>query len=44
MGSFNTEITDVTTGLKIRQWAVSGVTTAPKFSFDCELQGTVGSR
>ena len=44
MGSFNTEITDNTTGLKIRQQAVAGITAPPAFSFDCELEGKIGNR
>ena len=43
-GVFNTEITDTTTGLKIRQWAVPGVTSAPPFPFDAQLTGAVGKR
>ncbi|GMH50454.1 hypothetical protein TL16_g00775 [Triparma laevis f. inornata] len=43
-GVFNSEITDTTTNLKIRQWAVPGVTSAPPFPFDAQLTGTVGRR
>ncbi|GMH89857.1 hypothetical protein TrST_g9248 [Triparma strigata] len=43
-GVFNSEITDTTTNLKIRQWAVPGVTSAPSFPFDAQLTGTVGRR
>ena len=44
MGPCSTVVTDLTTGLQIRQWSISSIAAPPAFSFDAALEGKIGKR